>query len=129
MSTIVEFPSQGIIGSNLQPKRYDIVLYQGDNFAFAMVFKNGSTPIDVTGWTVQGQIKKMTDGSPGETPSLDFTIGTTDGKITVSLTDTDTAALDGATEYKYDIQVNDGTIKRTFIGGVITVTDDITEWA
>ena len=126
--SIVDFPSQGDIGSDLKPKRYDIELYQGDTFAFDMVFMNGETAVDVTGWTAQAQIKKM-DSTPGETPTLGLTIGGVNGKITVDLTDTETAALAGTTEYKYDIQVSDGTSKRTFIGGKITVTEDITEWA
>jgi hypothetical protein len=125
--SIIDFPSEGDIGTDLKPKRYDIEIYQGDTFSFNMVFKNGSTPVDVTGWTAQAQIKKM-DNTPGETPNLDLTVGTTDGKIVVSLTDTDTAALAGTTDYKYDIQVSDGTSKRTYIGGKITVTEDVTEW-
>lgn len=126
--SIVDFPVQGVIGSNLMPKRYDITLYQGDTFAFALVFKNGATPVNVTGWTAQAQIRKVDDNTAGETPNLGITVGTTDGKITIDLTDTESAALQGSTEYKYDIQVSDGVSKRTFIGGNITVTDDITEW-
>lgn len=126
--TIVDFPSQGVIGTSLKPKRYDIEIYQGDTFGFTLVFKNGTTPVDVTGWTVQAQIRKTIDNSLGETPNLGVTVGTTDGKITIDLTDTESAALGGDTNYQYDIQVSDGTVKRTYIGGKITVTEDITEW-
>lgn len=127
MSTVIDSQSQGTIGTTLQPKRYDIVLYQGDTFTFSLTLKNGATPIDVTGWTPLAQIKKTSDNTPGETPVLGVTVGTTDGKITIKLTDTETAALQGSTEYKYDIQLSDGTNKRTFIGGKITVTEDISE--
>lgn len=126
--SIVDFPAEGEIGTDLKPKRYDIEIYQGDTFTFDMVFLNGATPVDVTGWTAQAQIKKM-DNTPGETPNLGITVGTTNGKITVDLTDTETAALAGTTDYKYDIQVSDGLSKRTYIGGKITVTEDVTEWA
>lgn len=128
MSSIVDGTAVGVIGSARKPKRYDIELYQGDTFSFSLVLKNGGTPINVTGWTAQAQIKKVSDSSPGETPNLAVTVGTSDGKFTISLTDTATAALQGNTEYKYDVQLSDGTEKRTFIGGVITVTEDITEW-
>jgi hypothetical protein len=125
--SIIDFPSEGDIGVDVRPKRYDIEIYQGDTFTFTMTFLDGATPVDVTGWTAQAQIKKM-DNTPGETPNLGITVGTTDGKITVDLTDTETAALAGTTDYKYDIQVSDGTSKRTYIGGKITVTEDVTEW-
>jgi hypothetical protein len=128
MSSIVDDPTLGTIGTARKPKRYDIELYQGDTFSFSLVLKNGGTPINVTGWTAQAQIKKSSDNTPGETPSLSVVVGTSDGKFTISLTDTGTAALQGATEYKYDVQLSDGTEKRTFIGGTIKVTEDITEW-
>ena len=129
MSTVIDYPSEGVIGISRKPKRYDIELYQGDTFSFALVLKNsGGTPINVTGWTAQAQVRKVSDDSPGETPTMTVVVGTTDGKLTISLSDTGTAALQGETEYKYDVQVNDGTEKRTFIGGKITVTEDVTEW-
>jgi hypothetical protein len=127
MSGVIDFQSQGTIGTTLQPKRYDIVIYQGDTLTFSMVLKNGATPIDITGWTALAQIKKVSDSTAAETPSLTVTVGTTDGKVTISLSDTGTSALQGATDYKYDVQLSDGTNKRTFIGGKITVTEDISE--
>lgn len=129
MSTIIDFPTQGTIGTSLKPKRYDIELYQGDTFMFTMTLKNGSTPINITGWTPLAQIRKVSDETLGETPALDATVPTgTDGVVLIGLSNTETGALDGDTEYKYDIQLEDasGNI-RTFIGGKITITADITE--
>lgn len=129
MSTLIESPTAGTIGTNLQPKRFDIILYQGDTFKFDLVLEDDSeTPINVTGWTGRAQIKKVIDSSPGQTPTLTLDVGGVDGTITVSLTDTETSALLNNTEYKYDIEMTDtGDNVRTFIGGVITVTEDITE--
>lgn len=127
--SIVDFPSQGTIGASLKPKRYDIELYQGDDFAFSLVFKNGSTPLDVTAWDAIAQIKKVDDNTPGETPNMTVMIGGTDGKITIKLSNTGTAALQGTTTYKYDVQVADATTQRTFIGGLITVVEDISEFS
>ena len=127
--SIVDFPQQGTIGTSLMPKRYDIVLYQGDTFAFNLVLKDGSAAlVDVTGWTAEGQIKKVTDNAAAETPALTVTTGTTDGLISVKISDTGTSALSGDTDYKYDIQLTDtGGNVRTIIGGTLTVTEDITE--
>lgn len=127
--SIVDFPQQGTIGASLMPKRYDIEIYQGDTFSFALVLKQDTTTvIDVTGWTALAQIKKIDTGGAAETPSLDVVVGGADGKITISLTDTGTSALQESTQYKYDVQLTD-TVgnKRTFIGGKITIVEDITE--
>jgi hypothetical protein len=124
---VIDFDQEGVIGTNLQPKRFDIVIYQGDTFSFNLVLSNGGTPLDVTSWTGEAEIRKASDSTPGETPNMTVAVGTTDGKITISLTDTQTAALINNTEYMYDVQLSDGSNIRTFIGGKITVTEDVTE--
>ena len=127
--TIIDFPSQGTIGTNLQPKRYDILLYQGDDFEFNFVLKDiSAVPLNITGWTGLAQIKNVSDNSPAETPTLTLAIGTTDGKVTVTISNTGTSALQGDTEYKYDVQLTDaGGKKRTYLGGILTVTEDVSE--
>ena len=124
--SVVDFPSAGVIGANLKPKRYDIELYQGDTFKFSLVLKNGGTPINITGWTPLAQIKRLTDSSPAETPVLTTTVTGIEGKINIGVDATGTSALDADLEYKYDLQLTDtdGNV-RTFIGGKITVTADI----
>lgn len=127
MSTVVDFPSQGTIGANLQPKRFDIVIYQGDTFKFNLALKSGITPVDVTGWTARVAILKS-GNTPGETPEMTVLVGDVDGKITISLTGTETAALLNNTEYIYDVEIEDTDENiRTLIGGTIIVTEDITE--
>lgn len=123
---VVDFPQQGTIGTTLKPKRFDIDIYQGDTFQFYLNFTG--TGLDMTGWTGTADIQKMSDSSPGETPTLGVTLDAPNTRFLVDLTDTETAALAEATAYKYDIQVTDASgNKRTFIGGKITVTEDITE--
>ena len=121
--TIVSFPSQGTIGTTRKPKRFDIDLYQGDTFAFYLTFSG--TGLDVTGWTASAVVKKVSDGS---TVSGIITIGavdTTNKRFTINVA-SDTLSPDE--EYMYDVQVIDsGSNKRTFIGGKIMVTEDITE--
>jgi len=130
MSSVTDFTSQGTIGASLLPQRYDIKIYQGDTFTFDLILENNGTPLDVTSWTGNAEINKDVLGTPGETPNLGLTIGTTDGKITVDLTATESAALIGDTQYYYDIELTDtGGNVRTFIGGFITVTKDITDAA
>lgn len=125
--SVIDFPQAGTIGSTLKPKRWDIEIYQGDTFAFALQFKDASNAlINVTGWTALAQIKNS-DGTPATTPAFATTVGGADGKITIKLTDVQSNDL-AAGEYMYDVQVTDSAgNKRTYIGGRITVTEDISE--
>lgn len=123
---VVDFPQQGTIGTTLKPKRFDIEIYQGDTFRFHLNLTGAG--LDMTGWTAIAQIRKISDSSPGETPTLDVDLDAANTRFIVFLSDTDTAALNETTEYKYDIQVTDSSSnKRTLIGGKITVTEDVTE--
>jgi len=120
MSTIVDFPSQGTIGANLKPKRYDLEIYQGDSFEAKLSFKqtNGS-PTDLTGITLAvGFLKEA--GGAAEVPMLGSHDGT--GGV-VTLTIDDTSALSGT--YKWDLQFIQGSKKRTYLGGLANVTGDI----
>ena len=123
---ITDYPTDGVIGKKQRPKRYDIEVYRGDTLFFDLVLKGQSSkPLDLTGWTATAQIKKVTDSSPGETPSLTVNIDPTTGTVSIGLTNTGSAALSTSTVYKYDVQLSDGTNTRTFIGGTIRVTEDI----
>lgn len=121
--TIIDFPQQGTIGANLLPKRYDIDIYQGDTFEVILNFKNAEeVGVDLTGFTGRAQFKPTT-GSPVDlTVSVNY--GSVNGAVRVLLTDT--SALSG--EYAWDLELEDaGGRKRTYVGGRVTVTTDITE--
>lgn len=123
---IIDQPSKGTIGRTQRPERYDIEVYKGDTLFFNLVLRGDKgTPLDLTGWTAKAQIKKVNDSSPGETPNLIVNIDGPTGTVNIGLTDTDSAALSQSTVYKYDVQLSDGTNTRTFIGGTIRVTEDI----
>lgn len=121
--SIIDSPSQGTIGTTRKPKRFDIDLYQGDTFAFYLTFSGDE--LDVTGWAASSDVQKVSDNS------------VVDDVITIDVVDTankrflihvDSDLLTPGEEYKYDVQVTDASgNKRTFIGGKITTTEDITE--
>ena len=122
MSTVVEYPLQGTIGTTRKPKRFDIDLYEGDSFSFYLVF-NG-TGLDVTGWTAASRVKDEA-GVLMDTAAITISaIDTTNKRFLITV---DSDLLPSSGEYKYDVQVTSGTSKRTFIGGKITVDEDITE--
>jgi hypothetical protein len=121
MSSVVEYPSQGTVGTTRKPKRFDIDLYQGDTFAFDLVL--GGDNLDVTGWTAVSTVKDDTDTVVSGVITIDD-VDTFRKSFTIHV---DSDLLSPGVEYKYDVQVTSGTAKRTFIGGKITVDEDITE--
>jgi hypothetical protein len=124
MSTIVDFPVAGAnIGISRKPKRFDIELYQGDTFPFYLRFTG--TSLDVTGWTAASTVKKISDET---VMSGIITISAVDTVNKRFLIDIDSDTLESGVEYMYDVQVTDASgNKRTFIGGKITTTEDITD--
>lgn len=85
----------------------DIVLYQGKTVNFEVIW-GGATPIDVTGYSAKLQARtSAAAASPMVTfqsPSSGITVGTTDGKFTISMTATATAALTAAVGI-YDFEI------------------------
>jgi hypothetical protein len=121
--TIIDYEQQGTIGANLLPKRYDIQIYQGDTFEVVLNFKDAvNVGVDLTGFTGRAQFKPTT-GAP-----VDLTVTTNYGAVNgaVQILLADTSALIG--DYSWDLELQDaGGRKRTYIGGKVTVTNDITE--
>lgn len=121
--TIIDYPSQGVIGTTRKPKRYDMEIYQGDTFQFYLSFTG--TGLDVTGWTASSTVKKVSDSTVMSSIVTVSAVDTTNKRFLVGVV-SDT--LLPTVEYMYDIQVVDGSgNKRTFIGGKITTTEDITD--
>lgn len=120
--SIVDFPSQGSIGASLKPKRYDLEIYQGDTFEVPLAFlQPDDSPVDLTGVTLKVGFQKQ-DGSAASVP-LTASHNGTGGVVTLLISDTSTLAG----TYEWDLQViTTDNKKRTYIGGLVTVTEDIT---
>lgn len=121
--TIVDFPVQGSIGASRKPKRFDIEIYQGDTFEVTLVFKDSlGVEIDLTGVTFVTKFVGI-DAAPDPVtqPDADAPVPI-NGEVLISIVDTST--LSG--EYHWDLQLVSGGKKRTYIGGIVTVTTDIT---
>jgi hypothetical protein len=122
---ITTFPQQGTINTSLLPKRWDIDLYKGDTFDVTVNFKDASNAgIDLTGFTGLVEFKDDTEAVVA-TPTVTVNYNAVDGAVRILLADT--TVLDEGT-YKYDLQLTDsGGSKRTFIGGLVNVTGDISD--
>jgi hypothetical protein len=105
----------------------NLYIDQGTDFSAVIdvVDANGDA-VDLTGYTVAAQIRK-TYGSSSATASFTATVSNAaSGKITLTLTDTVTAAIDSG-RYVYDVNVTSsgGTVTRV-IEGQAVITPGVT---
>ena len=101
---------------------------QGATFTSTIsLFNSDDTVFDLTGHTAAGQIRKSySSSSASATFSISFSTDRTEGQITLSLTPTQTAALDEG-RYVYDIETtaSDSTVTRV-LQGTVTVSPNVT---
>ena len=110
---------------SVQPGRHDITLQRAADYSVLLQFKDSDDAvIDLTGYTAYAQAWDKARS----TKYADFGIAYTDrsnGKITISLTDTQTT--DFIDELYYDVLLEDGDGKREYyLEGVIFVSQGYT---
>lgn len=97
------------------------------NESFEFIQDDGS-PMDLTGWTIKSDIRK----GPSKLSELivSFTLSIplpTNGKVYLSLTDTQTGAMIGFNTAYYDILLTSPTgFDETYVEGSITINSSIT---
>jgi hypothetical protein len=109
---------------------YDIQLVRGATVSFGLVWGGQNSPIDVTGFTANLQVKvNASDASPSfefKNANSRVTIGSTDGLITFSMTAADSAALTLG-NYVYALEVVDATGKNIQVmSGKLKVIQGVT---
>lgn len=124
--SVVDFNSAGSVNVRIQPKTYNVSVYRGNTLTFYLGMKNGTTPIDITSWTVT-VATEVVGGGTVPTGVVTATIpNPADGRVVVRVdASIPEIPANAETQYKYAVTVNDGTDKRTFVAGTVTVTDDV----
>ena len=85
---------------------------------------NGSA-LYLTNYTALGMIRKTYQSSTATTFTSSFVSPRTTGQITISLTDTQTAALESG-RYVYDLVITDASGNKTrVVEGIVTVTPSV----
>jgi len=85
---------------------------------------NGSA-LDLTSYTALAMIRKTYQSTTATTFTSTFVSPRTTGQITISLTDTQTAALE-AGRYVYDLVITDGSGNKTrVVEGIATVNPSV----
>ena len=107
------------------PGTYNFTLQRRADYSLDLQFKDGNDAvIDLTGYTVYAQAWN----EERTTKSADFTVTYTNrsnGQISLSLTDTQTAAFPD--ELRYDVLLEDsGGNREYYLEGIITVSQGYT---
>ena len=110
----------------VNPGTYNFTLQRRADWSLILQFKDSSdTAIDLTGYTVYAQAWNKARS----TKYADFTVAYTDrsdGKVTISLTDAQTATF--IDELYYDVLLEDGSgLLEYYLEGVIFVSQGYTK--
>ena len=108
--------------------RVDITCRKGDTFSLEFTFKDSAgVAINLTGYTWKMDVKE-TDTSSGDIiADSSFTYsGTAAGLLTVTATAATMAGVTGGL-YVYDLQSTTGGAVKTWIYGLFTINEDISE--
>jgi hypothetical protein len=103
---------------------FDLEIKQGASFSQTFALADGSgTAMTLTGYTAASQMRLRYDAT--DYVSLTCAIATSTGQITISLTPTQTAALQPKT-YVYDVELTSGSTVERYIEGKIVVSPEVT---
>lgn len=112
----------------------DLTIDQGTDVAIEIYLVNpDGTKKDLTGYTAAASLATRYDAPTGEKVSFTAAIGvpSTDGKVNLSLTNTESQALNPKKRYVYDVEISvlDGavTVVERVLEGKITITPSVTE--
>ena len=104
----------------------NLTMDQGATFSTVITVYQNDSILDLSGYSAAAQIRKSYSSSSSTSFTTAIDSDTTTGKITLSLTSTQTAALEEG-RYVYDVEItaSDSTITRP-IQGIVTVRPNVT---
>jgi hypothetical protein len=105
------------------PGRFNINVYKGTTFTLSPVWKINNSPVLMQGYTADMQVRAATDTAiivELSTSNGRAVITGSEGKVTLTLTATETAALAAGT-YIYDLNVTapDATVTKILQGNFV----------
>ena len=107
----------------------NIFIDQGTTFTTTIsVADSNGAALDITGYTGIAQLRKTYESITSVNFNVVFETPTTNGQVTISLTDAQTSALESG-KYVYDVQYTHGnnvTVERV-AEGIITISAEATK--
>mgnify|MGYP000026362077 CR=1 FL=1 len=104
----------------------NIYINQGADFSNTVtVLDSAGAALDLTGYTALAQIRKTYESTTAVAFATAFNASRTTGKITISLTDTQTQALESG-RYVYDLLITaSGGLKSRPVEGIAAVNPSV----
>lgn len=104
----------------------NIFIDQGATFSTTVTIEDGTgSPLDLTGYTALAQIRKTYQSTTATEFTSTFDSDRTTGLITISLTDSQTTALEEG-RYVYDLLITDVSGSKTrVVEGIVTVNPSV----
>ena len=88
----------------------NIFIDQGVTFTTTLTINDSNgAALDLTGYTAIAQLRKSPSSSTSTSFTVRFVSPRTSGQLTISLTDTQTTALESAGRYNYDVLITDSS--------------------
>ena len=105
----------------------NLLIYQGSDFIIDFTVENDNgTEFNLTGYTVACMIKKHYTSSTSQTVTTAVVNPTTSGRIQLSLTNSQTAAMKSG-RYVYDVVITSSTgLKTRVLEGSVSVLEGVT---
>jgi len=105
----------------------NIVIDQGADFSTTItVTDDAGDPINLTGYTASGQIRKHYTSNTAYDITTTFDVPRTEGKITLTVPRATTTNIE-AGRYVYDVEITNAANTRSrLVEGIVTVTPEVT---
>tara|TARA_B100001778_G_scaffold302798_1_gene279706 strand:- start:6 stop:344 length:339 start_codon:yes stop_codon:yes gene_type:complete len=105
----------------------NLLIYQGSDFIIDFTVENDNgTEFDLTGYSAASLIKKHYTSSTSQTVTTAVVNPTTSGRIQLSLTNSQTAAMKSG-RYVYDVVITSSTgLKTRVLEGSVSVLEGVT---
>ena len=109
----------------MMPYEQDLYCYRGETFSQNVLFKQNGKPLDLTGCTVNAQVRPELNGKKLSADMLCI-VNASSGKISMNLTSKQTSELTPGT-YRYDLKVMRGSEVHYYLCGSFIVEGRVTE--
>lgn len=105
----------------------NIVIDQGTDFSTSItVTDDAGDPVDLTGYTASGQVRKHYTSNTSYDFTMSFDTPRSSGVLTFSMPRSVTEAIE-AGRYVYDVEITSGANTRSrLVEGIVTVTPEVT---
>ena len=109
--------------------KHNLVCEQGTTFTFQFTIKTGDVAWNLTNYTATMTVRPFVGSTTASVTATNangkIVLGGTAGTVTVTLTSTETTALE-AGRYVYDFVLNSGTVVTRLLEGKFVVTPAVT---